>query len=232
LFSEKLGRIVRNEPLVNLGVSSWIRIKEAIKEGLLEDALDLVDYLLTEGKRLHDLMSDWVYASLDFIAKNFGEEMLYEALHYSHQKLRKPYLEQISNFSVEDVVYLQAEGWRAHRSGPDALGEIEIYEKSDRYVISFNPCGSGGCMRRGGEIDDTPSRLGPPFNFGVTSKAYPWSWGKKGVPYYCLYCCICSEILPIEWIGYPTRISDYNPNHEEPCKFLFYKSPDMIPDIY
>ncbi len=121
---------------------------------------------------------------------------------------------------------------RAHRSGPGELGEIEILEESDRYVISFNPCGSGGRMRRGGGIDSTPSRLGPPFNFGVTGKPYPWSWEKKGFLNYCLHCCIWSELLPIEWIGYPIRITDYNPNHEKPCRFLFYKFSDLIPEFY
>ena len=62
----------------------------------------------------------------------------------------------------------------------------------------MDPCGSGGRMRRGDAIDGTPSRFGPPSGFGVTSKAYPWSWGKEGVPYDCLHCANM-EILSIEW---------------------------------
>lgn len=232
IFSKELGRIVRNEPLSQLGVSTWVRIKEAIQQQRLEDAYDLIDYLLPEGKRLHDQLCDWIYSTLDFVAKRMGEEYLYDAICYAGEKIRRPYIERIKELSVEHRVYLQAEGMRAHRSGPGELGNIEIIEEEDRFVLSFDPCGSGGRMRRGGELDGLPPRTAPPFNLGVTTKPYPWSWGKIGVPYYCLHCCIWSEILPIEWIGYPIRITDYSEDHEKPCRFFFYKDPEQIPEYY
>jgi len=224
--------MVRNESMAELGVSSWIRIKEAIQEKRVEDAFDLVDYLLPEGKRPHDLMCDWIYTTLDFISKKMGEEALYDALRYAGEVIRRPYIHHIEKLSVEKRIYLQAEGMRAHRSGPGELGNIEITEERDRYVLSFDPCGSGGRMRRTGQLDKLPPRTDPPFNLGSTSKPYPWSWGKTGVPYYCLHCCIWSEILPIEWIGYPIRITEYSDDPEKPCRFLFYKDPALIPEYY
>lgn len=232
VYSEELGRMIRNESFAESGVSSWVRIKEAIEEGRLDDALDLVDYLLPEGKRLHDLMCDWVYSTLDFIAKKMGEETLYEAIRYAGEVIRRPYINHIKELPVEKMVYLQAEGMRSHRSGPGELGNIEITEERDRYVLSFDPCGSGGRMRRKGQLDGLPPRTAPPFNLGMMSKPYPWSWGKAGVPYYCLHCCIWSEILPIEWIGYPIRITEYSDDPEKPCRFLFYKDPEQIPEHY
>ncbi len=231
-YSERLGRIVRNETLSGLGTSTWVRIKEAIRESRLEDALDLVDYLLPEGKRLHDTMCDWVYSTLDFIARISGEESVYQAIRYAGETIRRPYFQHVQGLAVEERVYLQAEGMRTHRSGPGELGNIEIVEEKERYVISFDPCGSGGRMRRTGQLDGIPPRTGSPFNFGVTSRPYPWSWGKAGVPYYCLHCCIWSEILPIEWSGYPVRITDYTEDPEEPCRFFFYKDPRQIPEHY
>jgi len=56
--------MVRKESLTELGTSSWLRIKEAIQEMYLENALDLVDYLQPEGKRPRDQMCNWVYPSL------------------------------------------------------------------------------------------------------------------------------------------------------------------------
>ena len=232
IHSPRLGRTVRQESLPELGTSTWGRIKEAIRKGRTEDALELVDYLLPEGKRLHDLMCDWVYAELDFIARHMGEEAVCQAIRYAGETIRQPYIHHIERLTVEERVYLQAEGMRSHRSGPGELGNIEIQEEEDRYVLSFDPCGSGGRMRRTGQLDRIPPRTGPPFHFGVTSNAYPWSWGKKGVPYYCLHCCIWSEILPIEWIGYPIRITDYTDDPEEPCRFLFYKDPKRIPHYF
>jgi hypothetical protein len=98
--------------------------------------------------------------------------------------------------------------------------------------MGFNPCGSGGRMRRIGEVDKTPPRTGKVFNLGVTKKAYPWSWGKVGVPYYCIHCCVFHEILPIEWRGYPIKITEYSDDPMAPCYWYFYKDPALIPDHY
>lgn len=232
ISSEPLRKRVRNETLSELGTSTLTRLKESIADSRANDALELADYFLSEGKRLHDLMCDWVYATLDFIARSFGEEAIYDALRHAGEKIRRPYLEHAAKLTVEERVYLQAEGMRSHRSGPGEIGEILIVEEEERYVMSFNPCGSGGRMRRTGQLDNLPPRTGPPYSFGKTSIPYPWSWSKSGVPYYCLHCCVWSEIQAIEWIGFPFRITDYQDDPEKPCRFLFYKQPELIPDHF
>jgi hypothetical protein len=86
-------------------------------------------------------------------------------------------------------------------------------------------------MRRGDPVDNTPSRLGPPYNFGVTRQAYPWSWQRKNVPYYCIHCAV-NEILPIEWGGYPLWVTGYTEDASKPCYWHFYKEPRLIPAMY
>ena len=83
-----------------------------------------------------------------------------------------------------------------------------------------------------GEIDKTPPRTGPPTNLGKTSKPYFWSWSKAGVPYYCTHCCIWHEIMPIETQGYPLKVTEYSDDPNEPCKWYFYKRPELIPEEY
>jgi hypothetical protein len=95
----------------------------------------------------------------------------------------------------------------------------------------MDPCGSGGRMRRGDPVDGTPSRLGPPYNFGVTQKGYSWSWGRKDVPYYCIHCAI-NEILPIVWGGFPLWVTGYSDDAAAPCYWHFYRSPELIPAEY
>lgn len=231
-FSETLNKPVRDEPLTEWGTSTLVRVGEALDSDRLTDARDLVKYFLMEGKRLHDLMCDWVYATLDYVGARFGDEAVYEAVRHAGERIRRPYIKHVSDLTVEDRVYLQAEGMRSHRSGPGEIGNFEIVEEDDRYVLSFDPCGSGGRMRRTGQLDDLPPRTGPPYNFGRTRKGYPWSWGKAGVPYYCIHCCVWSEIQSIEWLGFPFRITDYDDDPEKPCRFLFYKEPRFIPDRF
>ena len=219
--SKNLGRIIRKDDLSELGVSTWTKIEEAIQAGRTQEALDLVDYLKIEGKRVHDLLCDAFWGFETYIADNFGEEELYKAL----RQMLESYYKGIQDFTAEEIVQIRAEGMRAHRSGPGEMGNVDIIEEKDRYVITFDPCGSGGRMRRTGRTE-------PPFNFGKTKKAYPWSWGKTGVPYYCLHCCVWSEILPIEWYGYPLRVTAYPDNPDDPCAWYIYKKPELIPEEY
>lgn len=227
-----LDRKIRKDGWEGIGVSTWIRIKEAIQEGRTAEALDLVDYLSIESKFIHDVYCDWVYHHMDYIAEKWGEEEMYQVLWNAGLLFRKSAIEAMPSVPVEERVQAHAEIMRAHRCGPGEMGNITVVEEKDRYVMSFDPCGSGGRMRRVGELDGIPPRTGPPFNFGRTKKAYHWSWGKVGVPYYCVHCCVWSEILPVELIGYPVRVCEYSDNPQDPCAWIFYKKAELIPEQY
>ncbi|MFC1917381.1 hypothetical protein ACFLXH_01855 [Chloroflexota bacterium] len=219
--SNGLGRLIRQDNLDELGISTWTKIKEAIQAEKYQEALSLVDYLNPEGKRLHDVLCDSIWASETYIADNLGEEALYQSL----RQTAEPHYKGLQKLTPEEYMLLRAESERAQRSGPGEMGDICVTEEKDRYVISLDPCGSGGRMRREG-------RLAPPYNYGKTKKAHPWSWSKKDVPYYCLHCCIWSEIMPTEWFGYPSRITAYSDDPDAPCAFYIYKKPELIPEEY
>lgn len=234
LSTDPLGRLLRvDEPVEELGISSYDRLRDAVKAGDRETALKLIDYVQIEGKGLHDLYCDWTYALLTWIADNYGEEKLLEVFRYSKEKTSLAFYDQLKGLkTVKQLVQWFAEQVRAHRSGPGERGNIEVREEEDKYVIASDPCGSGGRMRRQGELDKTPPRTGPPFNFGKTKKEYPWSWFRKDVPYYCLHCSIWHEMMPIEEKGAPTKVTEYNPDPNAPCKFYFYKKPELFPEKY
>lgn len=219
--SESLGRVIRQDDLDSLGISTWTAIKDAIKAGNNQLAVDLVDYLKIEGKRGHNIICDFVWVMLTYIADNLGEEAVYQAW----RNMAGPHYQKLSQITPLEMVWVRAESERGLRSGANESGNVEVVEEADRYIIYLDPCGTGGRMRREG-------RTKPPYNYGVTKKAYPWSWGKVGVPYYCLHCCIMSEILPIEWHGVPQRITGYSDNPDDPCAFYIYKSPELIPEEF
>lgn len=231
-YSEKLGRVIRKDPGSKLGESSWIKLKDAIESGDSKFALRLLDYLMIEGKGLHDGFCDWTYADLDYVAKKYGEEEIPLMLRYAFGVLGKSVYKASATTTLEDIILRSAELNRSHRAGPKETGHLDISEDEDRYVMSLNPCGSGGRMRRGGGPDGNPSRTEPPFNLGKTSKPYPWSWSKAGVPYYCVHCCVWNEQLSIEAVGYPIRVTDYCKDPDKPCGFIFYKDPHKIPEHY
>jgi hypothetical protein len=220
--SKALGRIIRmDDDISELGVSTWVKLKEAIKGNRLEEALEIVDYLPVEGRRLHELLCDGWWAFMTHIADAEGEEQLYTFL----RTMGERHYKGLQKLTPMEFVQLRAESMRAHCSGPDGMGNLKITEEKDRFVITFDPCGSGGRMRRCG-------RMEAPYNFGKTKKAYPWSWDKVGVPYYCLHCAIWSELLPIEWYGYPQRVTLFNEDPNAPCAWAIYKDPTLIPEQY
>lgn len=231
-----LGRPLRvDEPVEELGISTYDRLRDAIKAGDTETALELVEYAQVEGKGLHDVYCDWVYSLLTWISENCGEERLLDVLSYSKEKVGAAFLDQLKGLNnKKEVVQWYTEQMRAHRSGPGESGAITVHEEPDRFVISCDPCGAGGRMRRGGEVDGTPARTDAPFDFGTTKRAYPWSWGRENVSYYCLHCSVWHELLPMLASGVPTRlVADYDPdNPHKPCTLLFYKDPKDIPEKY
>ena len=130
--SEALGRIIRQDELSQLGVSTWTKIKEAINEGRIGEALELVDYLNVEGKRLHDLFCDTIWACETYIADNLGEEALYQAL---RQMVEQPSYKGMSELSIKDYVLLRAESERAQRSGPGEMGDITVTEEEGGFRV-------------------------------------------------------------------------------------------------
>jgi hypothetical protein len=232
VFRESINRMIRCDDWQELGIPSQKLLVQAIREGRAEDAQRLAEYMIVESKALHDLYCDWIWDILTRVSKRLGEEAVYWVCRETQSTwMLKRTWKAMVRMPVEERVYISAEIFRAHRCGPLQDGTVEVRDEGVRITIKMDPCGSGGRMRRGDPVAGTPSRLGPPYNFGVTEKPYPWSWGMAGVPYYCVHCAV-NEILPTEWGGYPLWVTGFSLNAEDPCYWYFYKRPEDIPDEF
>lgn len=231
-LSDFAGRLLRTDDPADLGRPTSQHLADAIDNGRHDEAKKLARMTHEETKPLHDLYCDWVWDLLTKIGDKFGESRVYEMLRATQETwmLRRTW-KAFTKMPVERQVQLTTEMMRAHRCGPNQDGTVEVTEDDEKFSITMDPCGSGGRMRRGDPVDGTPSRLGPPYNFGKTKEAHDWSWGRKDVPYYCVHCAV-NELLPIEWGGYPLWVTDYDPDHSKPCVWRFYKSPERIPETY
>jgi hypothetical protein len=179
---------------------------------------------------VHDLQADWCWGLLTVFRDALGEERVEEVLRVTQVPWLAERYARYAEMTPEESLQLTVEGMRGHLAGPGRTGSVDVRDERDRWVLSFNPCGSGGRMRRGDPSRGQVPRTDPPYEFGVTEDAHPWSWGEKGVCLYCAHCAVVNEILPIEATGAPMRVVDYPVDPGAPCRWTIYKSPELVPD--
>jgi hypothetical protein len=208
--SEKLGRIIRRDDAPDLAIPTWNLVREAIRAGKGDEALKFLDYGYSEMKVMHDSMCSYVDDALTHLS-NFGEEEIYKVIRKRYEPVIRNWIRDtpVAKESVERGLEFQ----RGHG------GKSTVKEEADRFVVTCDPCGSGGQMRR-------------VKNLGIVKKAYDWTWKKSGVSYYCTHCAIAWEILPIDLRGFPIRINLMGEKPEDPCVHLYYKKREQIPREY
>jgi hypothetical protein len=203
-----------------------------------------MDELGQDWRMLHDRYADLMAGVLAFVARRFGEASLEDC----YREVLEPYIQErympfdtrVNDYedTVERNLYLVFEAMRAHMCGPRRDGSLEFEEHDDRYVVSFDPCGSGGRSMRGDEIEGTGSRVLEPYQFGVTQERHDWAWNQEGICYYCAHCCFALEKLPLERWGEPVRVVDPprwggsadDAATRKKCSWTVYKSTEQIPE--
>jgi len=179
---------------------------------------------------VHDAQADWAWGLLSSLRDGLGEERMDEVFRVTQGRWVSERYAAIGEMTPQESLELTIEGMRGHLSGPSRSGRVDVVEEDDRWVLSFDPCGSGGRMRRSDEERRQTPRTEEPFAFAVTEEAHDWSWNRKGVCLYCAHCAVVNEILPIESLGAPMRVTDNPQDPGEPCRWTIYKSPELVPD--
>ncbi len=202
----------------------------AIQSGSTAEFGRLLDAHLIEARLIHDILCDWAWALLTVIGHEWGEANLGEVLRVTEEPWVTPRYEKLRDMSVSDSLQLTVEGMRGHFSGPNRAGTISVVEEPDRYVLLFDACGTGGRMRRGDPTAGSGSRLDAPYHFLNIEGAYDWTWNRKGVCAYCAHCAVVNQILPIEGLGRPMRMTLYPDDPADSCRWVIYKDSRNFPD--
>ena len=212
-------RIFTREELKELGERTLDLICEAIDAGDKEKAKKLSRRMYREFQSMHDLLRDWVTATLSYIYEKYGDEALYEALHRGCSAWFLPYVETYQKTGdFRRKVQMLAMGLRGH------LQPLKIEEDEEKVCITMEPCGSGERQFQDGDY-------GPPKNFSIVVKAQPMTWSRPNCPIYCTHEPML-EILPIEQTGSPVWVC-FPPQDgiaTGGCRFCLYKDPEAIPD--
>jgi hypothetical protein len=224
-------------------------VQGAAHEHRWADARALVDHSRDQWRRISDRDVDWCSGVMDALVVHCGEtvvpeiweQVLWPLFNWRYDKF------DVAKADWEDeilptLLYVALEAMRTYLSTPDR-GEspLELVEHEDRWVIRFDPCGTGGRSMRGEPLDDAGSRLDPPFDFQVIEGAYDWTDGKEGICVYCNHCQVLMEHWPMDRFGYPLRVvdpptfprSDRVTNRDAKCQWTIYKDPTAAPpEVY
>ncbi|MER3388671.1 MAG: hypothetical protein RJQ01_01435 [Microcella sp.] len=192
-------------------------------------------------RRTHDRDVDTIYGYSSEISTRLGEDAILEMW----QVILQPWFDarykrfDIDTFewgeSLDVLMYVTFEAMRGHLVGPERTGDIGLEEFDDRYVVSFDPCGSGGRTVQGDEIEHTGPRMEAPYNWKVSEEPHDWNHYTPGVCLYCAHCIVLTEQMPMDNFGYPVRVVDppvYTPGQTErqQCRWTMYKDPTAVPE--
>lgn len=211
----------------------------------VERAAELLDEFVETWRRCHDRDVDHISGMMNEVVQRFGEP----AIGPMYDHLLVPWFEaRYSQFDVDQHPWVEAltvnmlvafEAMRGHLCGPGRRGDIEFEDLEDRYVLRFDPCGSGGRITRGDDVEGTPPRMEAPYDWPVTQEPAAWNHGEPGVCVYCAHCIVLTEIMPIDAFGYPVRVVD-PPRYRQSgpdgapakCSWTMFKDPGAVPEEY
>lgn len=214
--------IIRVWNTIPLGAAPRDRAIEALRNGDPAAATQWLDRMRLEFKNPHEVLVAWVQDMLSYCAATWGEESVLETILHTHQSIWGDRYATWDQMTPWEKVALTVEGMRGgHFSGARRRGDVIVQEEEDRFVIAFDPCGSGGVLRRGDP--ETGRGPHPITDHGVNREPHLWTWQKTGVHWYCSHCTIAMEWLPGRKRGHPLRPLDHTLDHNAPCVWYVYK---------
>ena len=193
-------------------------------------------------RQVHDYCVDEVYGLLDAVVRLRGEDALpgvWDHLMrdwYDDHAARLDVRRQPWTESARQLMTAIVHGFHGHLSGTDRQGGMTFLEEEDRFGFRFDPCGSGGRVIRDDTTGGRP-RPAEPFSLAVTTRPHDWSFGQAGVQAYCVHCCLLNMVMPIDRLGYPTRVIEPPTwpaaRTGAPCTWWVYKDPALVPgEVY
>jgi hypothetical protein len=167
----------------------------------------------------HDGLVVWIQEVQTEIAQAFGEDAILESVTLAYEHIWKPRYALWGAMTPEMRLALSVEGMRGgHLSGPRKRGDVGVSDDGDRYVMSLDPCGSCGVLRRG-----DPDSGRPPHPSATNQEPHPWTQGRIGMSWYSIHSMIALEYLQMVEGQPPLRPLEDCDLPDRPCRWFIYK---------
>lgn len=213
------------------GIAERDRCISAIESGDHDQGLFWLERMRLAFLNVHDVLVAWMQDQLSFIAETYQEDAVLETVLHTHQDIWGDRYAAWDRMTPWEKVALTVEGMRGgHFSGMRRRGDVIVEDQGDRFMVAFDPCGSGGVLRRGDP--ETGRQPHPLTERSVNQIPHLWTWQKTGVHWYCSHCAIAMEWLPAKKRGYLLRPLDHTLDHHAPCPWYIYKEDRLIRDYH
>lgn len=194
---------------------------QALQSGRCGDARELLDRYYRCAVTNHDALINFTHTYPSVVASSCGEELAERLASDSLADCPayRQLWELIGAMDARELAAFLAEHLRFHFAGPGRLGSTRVIEDEEKIRLEFDPCGSGGALRR---------RLGD--QIAKVRHAGDATWGRSDeVPFYCTHCAM-NERMSTALFGYPRMVTEFDPDPNRPCGWTVYKDPADIPD--
>jgi hypothetical protein len=169
----------------------------------------------------HDGLVAWICDIQAEIAASFGEDAILESVTLAYEHIWKPRYARWREMTPELRLQLSVEGMRGgHLSGPRRRGDVGVADEGDRYVMSLDPCGSCGVLRRG-----DPDSGRPPHPSATNREPHRWTQGRTGMSWYSIHSMIALEHIQLAQGEPPLRPLEDCDLADRPCRWFIYKDP-------
>lgn len=188
-----------------------------MRDGDIPATQAALDASATRAVRVHDNQADWSWALLTLLQEALGEAAMGEAMRATMEPWLRDRYAALGAMTPREIFELTIEGMRG-RVGPGRTGQVIVRDEPDRWVMEFDPCGTGGRMRRG---DQTRGR-----RHGPRRRSRSPAWRARTDldleparrVHLIAHCAVVNEILPIEQHGTRMRVTDYPERPGDRCR--------------
>jgi len=220
-------RVFSDEELEEMRAPTIDLLTRAIDTADGKKAKSLAKRMYEEFLAMHDVYMNWTVVLMDYIYRNDGEEVLYQAMRQvfgaprgkKKASTQKPVTPQANTkeaaFRSRVLGFVNA--LRGH------LQPLKVEEDEEKVSITMEPCGSGQRLLEQGAYE-------PPRNLTMIQKPHTMTWGLTDFPVYCTHAPIL-EILSIEGRGYPSMVAiPAEKVATKGCTYRIYKNAEDIPE--
>ncbi|HEY3324222.1 MAG TPA: hypothetical protein VGP72_27470 [Planctomycetota bacterium] len=204
---------------------TFLALRNALSAGRYVEAIEALGEYCQTTRQTHDLLATYLWALPSATCSLFGQKVAEGALEgsFNSMSLQDQMWQSFESLAPAARAAFLAEHLRFHFTGPDRDGTVEIIEEPECYRLVFDPCGSGGAMRR---------NMACACRMTIFEDASPLTWGRaKEVPAYCAHCA-SNELTSIKRNGYPLWVTEFDPDASRPCGWTVYKDRSLIPPRY